>query len=310
MALDYLQSIGLNPAQAVRLIVATHWHDDHIRGMANMVEQCDKAAFCCSSVLTREELLAAIHALEERHMTVAGSGVQEIHRVISRLSRVASSPRWALRNRHVYSHDGCEIWSLSPDDTAVGSFLRGIGTLFPSQGEGKTRALDLSPNEVAVVLWVGIGDIRVVLGSDLDRRGWVAILKNEEGPTGSASAFKIPHHGSESSYEPEVWEQMLDPDAFAVLAPWRKGSRVLPGPRDVQRILSHSSNAYATARGALAAPTRGRGHRMVDRTIRESGVRLRRLRRSFNAVRLRRPIGSRGRWQVEKFGSACHLRDY
>ena len=28
-ALEYLESIGVAPAQAVDLIVATHWHDDH-----------------------------------------------------------------------------------------------------------------------------------------------------------------------------------------------------------------------------------------------------------------------------------------
>lgn len=30
-ALEYLEGIGVDPAIAVRMIVATHWHDDHIR---------------------------------------------------------------------------------------------------------------------------------------------------------------------------------------------------------------------------------------------------------------------------------------
>lgn len=33
-ALRYLEGLGLDPARAVALIVATRWHDDHIRGMA------------------------------------------------------------------------------------------------------------------------------------------------------------------------------------------------------------------------------------------------------------------------------------
>ena len=37
-ALEYLRAIGVEPDEAVSLIVATHWHDDHIRGMAKVVE--------------------------------------------------------------------------------------------------------------------------------------------------------------------------------------------------------------------------------------------------------------------------------
>ena len=50
-ALEYLQRIGHNPASSVRLIVATHWHDDHIRGLAEVVRTCAAADFYCSSAL-------------------------------------------------------------------------------------------------------------------------------------------------------------------------------------------------------------------------------------------------------------------
>ncbi len=63
-ALDYLQTIGLDPARVVVLIVATHWHDDHIRGMGRMVETCANAAFCCAIALCRGEFLEAVGALE------------------------------------------------------------------------------------------------------------------------------------------------------------------------------------------------------------------------------------------------------
>ena len=100
-ALRYLESIGLDPARAVALIVATHWHDDHIRGMARLVEACDRAAFCCAGALCREEFLAAVHALEDRHLTVNGSGVREIYRVFTRLREAASKPRFAHADRRI-----------------------------------------------------------------------------------------------------------------------------------------------------------------------------------------------------------------
>ena len=308
IALNYLQGIGIDPAQAVRLIVATHWHDDHIRGMAKMVEGCCRATFLCASVLTKEELLAAIHALDERHLTISGSGVQEIHRLISRLSQT-SRLKFALADRRVFSRHGCEVWSLSPDDRSVERFLKTVGGLFPGEGEGKTRVPDQSPNEVAIVLWVGVKNIVLLLGSDLEKRGWIEILRSGARPTSKASAFKIPHHGSENAHAPGVWKQMLDPDPYAVLAPWQRGNRILPTPNDVQRILSHTTNAYSTAGGGLSAPARKRVNRTVEKTIRESGVNLRRLGMSFNAIRLRRLISPQGRWEVDTFGTACHLKD-
>ena len=60
-ALRYLESIGIDPAQAVNLVVATHWHDDHIRGMARLVSACSQATFCCAATLCRSEFLASVH---------------------------------------------------------------------------------------------------------------------------------------------------------------------------------------------------------------------------------------------------------
>ena len=61
-SLQYLESIGCDPAQSVALIVASHWHDDHIRGMEKMVKVCSSAKFCCSNALCNNEFLATISA--------------------------------------------------------------------------------------------------------------------------------------------------------------------------------------------------------------------------------------------------------
>ena len=204
-ALRYLEGIGVDPADTVDLIVATHWHDDHIRGITKLVEVCKKATFCCASVLLRKEFLTVVGALESRPPSVLGSGLKEIHDVTSRLVRTASKPTLALANRRIFRKGACEIWSLSPNDTAFQTSLRSIGGLVPVEGQARLRIPDLSPNEVAVALWVRVDDVTVLLGSDLEKRGWIEIVKSAERPTGKSSAFKIPHHGSKSAHAPEVW---------------------------------------------------------------------------------------------------------
>lgn len=309
-ALRYLTGLGVDPANNVCLIVATHWHDDHIRGMAQLVTACGKADFCCASVLCREEFLAVVGALERRRLAGAGSGVRELYEVFSRLQATAVKPTLAIADRRIFSQGSCEIWALSPNDAAFLSFLRQVDGLLPSHGQSKGRIPTLSPNRVAVALWVRIGDAVLLLGSDLEQPGWVEILRSTTRPTAKASVFKIPHHGSANADEPEVWRRMLETDPWALLAPWRRGGRFLPNQHDVQRILSYTSNAYSTAQSSQLTAPRARRNRMVDRTIREFGIRLRPLAMSPGAVRLRRPAGSKTQWRVETFGSACALRDF
>ena len=278
-----------------------------------LVETCENALFCCASALCQREFIATVDALESRHLTVAGSGVREIHRVISRLSQTAAKPTMAIANRRIFVKGACEIWSLSPDDAAFEGFLRSIGSLMPIGSQAKTRVPTLSPNGVAVALWVRVGDVAVLLGSDLEKSGWVSILQSGARPTGRASVFKVPHHGSENAHEQGVWHQMLDTDLFAVLTPWRKGGRILPRPQDVRRISSSTPNAYATARLGPFGPAKSKASRrlhLVEKTVRESGVKLRRVPMSLGSVRLRRSIGDQSRWNVEMFGSSCHLMDF
>ena len=308
-ALGYLESIGVDPSQAVGLIVATHWHDDHIRGMSRLVEVCDRAVFSCAAALCTKEFLAAVRVWGGRHVTPDGSGVREIHDVLTKLNSRARQPVFALANRLIHSQGGCQIWSLSPGDRDFRNFLNSVGTLYPDAGQTKTRIPSVSPNEVAIVVWIGVGDTNILLGSDSEKRAWLEILQNRK-PIGNASVFKIPHHGSADAHEDRVWKQMLDPEPFAVLTPWRRGGRVLPTRQDVRRILTQTGNAFATSNAGLTVQSATHRDRMVDRTIRESNVTLRRQPILAGKLRLRRVLGSGSEWKVEMFGPACHLRDY
>ena len=307
VAIHYLNRLGVDPAEAVTLVVATHWHDDHIRGMARLVATCTNAKFCCAGVLCREEFLEVAGALEAHSSSAASSGLREIYAVFSQLARSISFPTPALANRRILVCDACEVWSLSPDDSVFQAFLKSVGALLPGTRQTRTRAPSLSPNEVAVALWIQSGDVAVLLGSDLERQGWTRIVQSEERPSGMASAFKIPHHGAKNADEPNVWTRMLVPEPVAVLTPWRRGGRELPTPGDVRRISSFTPNAYVTARHYPTGRTRAG---MVDRTLREQGVTLRRVPTSSGAIRQRRRLGADTDWKVETFGTAGRLDEF
>ena len=209
IALDYLRSLRVNPSDAVSLVVATHWHDDHIGGMGELVEECKKAIFSCAAALVQEEFLAAVEALERRPATATGSGLRELHRVFSLLAERSKACTYAVPNRLILSQDDCQIWSLSPSDRAFNAFLQQVRALVPREHEARRRIPPLAPNDAAVVLLVSVRDTTILLGSDLERRGWLEILDVHNWPHCRASVFKAPHHGSQGAHEARVWQEML-----------------------------------------------------------------------------------------------------
>ena len=307
-ALEYLLAIGVEPRDAVSLIVATHWHDDHIRGMARLVDVCRNAEFCCAAVLRQKEFLAAVHALDGRGSFAGSSGVREIHTVIGDLTEQGRQPVFAFADRRFYRGENCEIWSLSPHDEEFIRFLNSIGTLFPREGQTKTRIPDVSPNHVSVVLWIQVQDVVVVLGADLETRGWVRIVESQGRPEQRGAAFKVPHHGAASAYEATVWQDMLEPNAIAVLTPWRRGGHALPTREDMRCILAETEHAYLTSRPDRAARPQRRD-RAIERSIREANIRLRRISPRWGGVRLRRQINTAIEWSVTRFGEARHLAE-
>src|SRR5690348_5096629 len=56
-ALEYLRAIGA-ASDAVKVIVASHWHDDHVRGLSRLLEAYPDAEFSISSVFNDREAQA------------------------------------------------------------------------------------------------------------------------------------------------------------------------------------------------------------------------------------------------------------
>ena len=194
--------------------------------------------------------------------------------------------------------------SLSAGDETVERFLRSVASLISTQEMSSRRVLPPSPNELSVVLWVECSGAIMLLGADLEKTGWTAILGERTGSEGRASVFKVPHHGSVTADVPEVWRQMLEPDPFAVLAPWRRGNKALPASDDVTRILSRTKTAYVSADPRQFAEKEQR----PLRTPLGTRVRLRSKHGPMGLVRLRRTPGEES-WRVDLSGSARRLSE-
>lgn len=255
--LDYLRSLGVDPAQSVKLVVGTHAHDDHIAGLAEVLKACVGAKFICSAALTSEEFFCMLEADADIEAQLRTSVRQEYRNIFDQIAsrRPGKHIKRAIEELVLFTRPdsgrapSAEVTALSPSDHAItrATQLLAAGCAKKDQ---RRRLAAVNPNELAVALWVKVGQSELILGADLlvgpAGCGWQAVLNTfdlERRP----SLLKVPHHGAKNADHPEVWEKLLAPDVTSVLAPFRQGNVTLPKSSDVVRLKQRSSSVYSSA---------------------------------------------------------------
>ncbi len=311
VALDYLQSLGVSPELGVKLIVATHWHDDHIRGLAEVVRLSPNAGFACTAALGKEDFIT-LAELTRTDLMMESSGIDEFRTILEELSARPQTPMWTLGGKMLYERTasiGANILALTPSDRAFQDSVSEIARLLPSESEPKRRVWPSGPNHGSVVLMVTVGRAVVLLGADLEEASgghWSALLASPTKPSVKANVFKIPHHGSPGADHPGVWSDLVEADAIAAVAPFDLGHVTLPGAADRTRICGYGRRTFITA-----APVRPRSRRResaVERTIKDVVGELTLANRPLGQVRVRRSLANVGApWSIQTFGQAYEL---
>ncbi|HEY4902327.1 MAG TPA: MBL fold metallo-hydrolase [Candidatus Sulfotelmatobacter sp.] len=263
VAVEYLRSFNNDALANVRLVVATHWHDDHIRGMASLLSRAPHADFCCSAALEKREFLTLISAASA---TIPGySGVDEFAAIINQLEvRGRKAPKLAVENKLLLTLSASgrafpiTLESLSPSDPTIQLALAQIKSLLPQVGTPQRRIVNRTPNHTSVVIWVEAGPVHALLGADLEHtsradQGWTAVLACHCSRH-PAHLFKVPHHGSPTADNAVVWERMLAKDPVAVVTSFAGGSVRLPEESDLKRLSSQTASLYCTARFGPGKP--------------------------------------------------------
>jgi len=320
--LVYLESLGVDPATDVKLIVATHWHDDHIRGLSKVVSSCPNAQFAMSTALQCEEFTNLVYAMGERTLIEGGSGVAEFNSIISQLFESQRVPILASENKTLWTRrevgqPTCQVTSLSPSDRAYLQVIQDFSSLFPEEHDPKRRVLPKiqNKNHISVTLWVQIDEYAVLLGADLEdtstaSHGWGGIANSPNRPQGKAIIYKIPHHGSETAENADVWDLMLEDDPLSLCTPFNHGTS-LPKGSDVERICSRTSQAYITSSKKVKSSLLKSKDRQVEKLLKNSGIKFLSPPLETGLVRTRFFLNAvPSQFPVELFSGACRLDEF
>ena len=304
--LHYLQQIGITE-EKVKLIVASHWHDDHIQGLTVLAQAFPNAIFWQSGVFNDRESMAFLRAYSKKSASSQTGGTKELFNVmLSRKKTVQFAHKMTTLFRADVQGRVIQVYSFSPTAQAQAKAKARMATFIPTSLDetiGHAPA-ELSPNLEAVVLHVNLGDDAILLGSDLEDAGglgWSEIVDDALCcGLGKASAFKVAHHGSITGHHDDIWNILLKPKPAVCLTPYNRSK--LPTESDRIRIKglasSSSISSGGTRRAEIPREQQKRMDTMCNNLVRDTS--------DFGAVRLRKKLGAKS-WNVELFGAAQAL---
>lgn len=309
-ALVYLKQIGVDADTAVRMVIVTHWHDDHIRGVARVIEACRQAEFVCPAAFRSEEFLTLTAAYADGAM-MRQTGIHEMGTALVILQERQTTVRLAAENKLLLRHNGCELWALSPSDPSIVKAMLHLDERMPQPMRSKTALSPPSPNHLSIALLFGLGNTAILLGGDVLRfddhdRGWLRIVELYAKYGHPVSdVVKVPHHGSAGADCDEMWDVLLRKQPVSALTSFCRGAVALPTDEDIERICRKSADAYATSPRRRRKPARRES--AVEKSV-AGLLRNRRLRLpTIGRVTLRSTPDQPTQWTAQLAGPAHRM---
>lgn len=303
----YLDDLGVADDQ-VRHVIASHWHDDHVGGIANLVRRYKKAEFHFPSFLSASEGQEFLAAYSGQANSDA-DGTKELFNAMAEVR--ASGRRFnplhfrTIVTEEVLSFDTMRVVAMSPSGNAWAAAMASVQSRVSPRTVPK-RAPHPAINLSSVVVRVDYSFETILLGSDLETNGslgWKEIVSHpwtQRG--GKASLYKVAHHGSSTACMPEIWNTLVLEDAESALTPFVNGRVRLPTEGDVKRLKTYSRSLRSTAPVGRQEPKSTTAERQLVSFLKNATGRGKRM----GHLRYRKKKGQAS-WSCQMNGSAVIL---
>lgn len=309
VAKNYLDTIGVRPDQ-VKVIVVSHWHDDHTRGISDLVSYYSQARVGVSSIFNNKEGKDFLTAFSGK-ITGESAGTSELFSIFfdhkKRIDHLSQNSQILPAS----TNHSAVVLALSPTSECFFQATEKILSALPTKDKLSPvrEAPRFAPNNEAIVVHINIGDFAILLGSDLESESnaWVAMVSHPNcKELKSADFYKVAHHGSITAECDEIWKHLLSVKPVSVLTPFTNGSVKLPNEIDKQRISLKSSSLHTTSNASIKPLM----NQNIARRLATMGTSPVPVNTKLGAVRSRKKInnaeGSSG-WSFKYFGAAGRI---
>ena len=260
-SLAYLREIEVSVETDVVSVSASHWHDDHVKGLAKTIEACKNAQLSFGAALDKDEFLAYLELIEKSQAIKLAMGGKELKKCLDNLKNSGRQPKKLLEDTLIFDfpeddfdhRQRVELRALSPSNKQYDNYLQYITSLI-NGGNWTAKGKIVAPtrNDLSVAMLLTVGKHGVLLGADLEQLrdpllGWNAVVGNRRGKKPLSHIFKIPHHGSSNAHNVEVWNEMIATESCSVVTPMKKGKTRLPNASDKRRLKQRADKLFITS---------------------------------------------------------------
>ncbi|MDX2306346.1 MAG: MBL fold metallo-hydrolase [Microscillaceae bacterium] len=303
---------------SVKLIVCTHWHDDHIRGISEILEKCEQAIFSFARANDLKKFLQFVSLdYEKLNKIGSNSSTKEFNKCLEILKTRTLPAKLSEKDKLLYSTKYndlfIEIHSLSPSDYSSQLFDVEISSLITEFGQPNQKMVIQSPNDRSVVLLLKLGYHNILLGADLEvcsdsNRGWLDITRNSEVVKISEKSryFKIPHHGSQNGFHQEIWDNLVEILPISTITPWNKKKK-LPPNEMVERYKKMSKELYITTPTDVSKKPKKRTNR-VTKIIKQFNSSVQEIKYRYGLISCTIDISDKNSiWKTTLEGTSCKV---
>lgn len=315
LPLEYLEEIGVDVKNNVKLIICSHWHDDHIRGLSQIVRKCESADLSFSKITDRTKFLQLIQRdYQKLKFSATNSSTYEFGKCLEIINQRGAKFITAYMDRTLLTVNAdsflSQVFSLSPSDQVISDFDTEISDLITEFGASNRKIIINSPNAKSVSLFLKLGSHRAILGSDLEvssdsRKGWLNIIEESQVIDNKSTLFKIPHHGSENGYHDRIWNELLDKNPVAKITPYNLKTK-LPSEKMLSKYLSLSDKLYITS--DLNSNKPKKRSKSIEKMVNKFNPSIVEVKYKKGFIRCRiNLIDKQSNWFVDTFGSAFQV---
>lgn len=249
--LNALMDLGVKPENVVYNVI-THFHDDHIRGAAELISYCPKSKVVIPDAWTKDVFRLFVATVSDDTSLARVSVTKEIEKIFDLLQTDKSrlfpvSELTALYPPPAHPPTTEFLTVMTPTAVRKTKFLVSLGESIEA-GDADTYAFcENNKNWTSICCILKYDGKYVFLGGDVENFApdfdLTAIHNSHLKPVSRYELVKLPHHGSQTSFCDELRALIDDDDTIVAMTPYPRGRKQLPNA-DTLAYLGRASRTY------------------------------------------------------------------
>lgn len=251
----------------LEFLCLTHPHDDHYRGMSQFFDLFAIKYFWQFGGMSFEGLQNLVIHMEADALvtgdTVGREAANDFQLTLQRVKELRKAGSLAAKHmsdiKPLYpepfsTESPLRIFSIAPSTDQVLAFQDGLKACFTREGRLRSARPNLDANMISAALLVQFGSTSIILGGDVEKKGWDDTVRQLGKEGLAAHAIKVSHHGSSTGQTEGLWAAFAGGGKpFAIITPSQKHG--LPQRAMVQYIAGHACSVLTTCLPAISFAT-------------------------------------------------------